>query len=215
MPPAAAAACGRCGAETRRVELSWALTRQAPRAMAEEAAAMVARHGFRDPQGQRRPGLRRRYRRHARDPLGRRRGRPPLCRCQRRLPAPAALDYARAMADAGAVMVEDPCALVPDAGFRRAAAGQPGPAAGGLRLHVVARRRLVHRARGAGRSASSPDGSGSSTRAPWSSWRASPGAHRWSGLMGESALGTLAAPAIRGRAAAPDPARGAHAGSWR
>jgi L-alanine-DL-glutamate epimerase-like enolase superfamily enzyme len=31
---------------THRVELSWALTRQAPQAMAAEAAAMVARHGF-------------------------------------------------------------------------------------------------------------------------------------------------------------------------
>src|SRR5436190_918760 len=34
-----------------RGELSWALTRQAPPAMAAEAAAMVARHGFRTLQG--------------------------------------------------------------------------------------------------------------------------------------------------------------------
>jgi L-alanine-DL-glutamate epimerase-like enolase superfamily enzyme len=34
-------------------------------------------------------------------------------------PADRALDYSRAMADAGAVMVEDPCALAPDASFRK------------------------------------------------------------------------------------------------
>ena len=42
-------------------------------------------------------------------------------------PAPAALDYSRAMADAGAVMVEDPCALVPDAGFRKLQQDSPVP----------------------------------------------------------------------------------------
>jgi len=35
--------------------------------------------------------------------------------------------YSRAMADAGAMMVEDPCALVPDAGFRKLQQDSPVP----------------------------------------------------------------------------------------
>ena len=104
---------------TRRVALSWALTRQAPRAMAEEAAAMVARHGFRTLKVKGGQGL-------DVDIAGMREIRSAVGERVRlyvdangAYPAPAALDYSRAMADAGAVMVEDPCALVPDAGFRK------------------------------------------------------------------------------------------------
>lgn len=112
---------------TRRVALSWALTRQAPRAMAEEAAAMVARHGFRTLKVKGGQGL-------DVDIAGMREIRSAVGERVRlyvdangAYPAPAALDYSRAMADAGAVMVEDPCALVPDAGFRKLQQDSPVP----------------------------------------------------------------------------------------
>ena len=111
----------------RRVALSWALTRQAPRAMAEEAATMVARHGFRTLKVKGGQGL-------AVDIAGMREIRSAVGERVRlyvdangAYPAPAALDYSRAMADAGAVMVEDPCALVPDAGFRKLQQDSPVP----------------------------------------------------------------------------------------
>jgi L-alanine-DL-glutamate epimerase-like enolase superfamily enzyme len=112
---------------TGRVALSWALTRQAPRAMAEEAATMVARHGFRTLKVKGGQGL-------AVDIAGMREIRSAVGERVRlyvdangAYPAPAALDYSRAMADAGAVMVEDPCALVPDAGFRKLQQDSPVP----------------------------------------------------------------------------------------
>ena len=133
-----------------RVELSWALTRQAPHAMAAEAAAMVARHGFRTLKVKGGQGL-------EVDVAGMREIRSAVGDGVRlyvdangAYSADQAADYSRAMADAGAVMVEDPCALVPDAGFRKLQQECPVPAARRLRLHLAARCRLVYRSGGEG-----------------------------------------------------------------
>src|SRR4030081_1571743 len=94
---------------TGRVELSWALTRQAPPAMAAEAAAMMAQHGFRTLKVKGGQGV-------DVDLAGMREIRSAVGDAIRlyvdangAYAADEALDYARAMADAGAVMVEDPC----------------------------------------------------------------------------------------------------------
>jgi L-Ala-D/L-Glu epimerase len=112
-------ALGRQWGGGRRVELSWALTRQAPTAMAAEAATMVARYGFRTLKVKGGQGL-------AVD-LDAMRAIDSAVGDTVRLyvdangayAADQAADYARAMADAGAVMVEDPCVLAPDSRFGR------------------------------------------------------------------------------------------------
>ncbi len=94
-----------------RVDLSWAVTRQAPKAMAAEAAAMVSRHGFRT----------------LKIKVGQ--GFDQDCAALREIRASVgdgvrlyvdangaysveqAADYAKAMADGGAVVIEDPCPL--------------------------------------------------------------------------------------------------------
>ena len=72
-----------------------------------------------DAQGQGRPGPRGRRRRHAeiRSAVGD--GVRLYVDANGAYSADQAADYSRAMADAGAMMVEDPCALIPDAGFRK------------------------------------------------------------------------------------------------
>jgi L-alanine-DL-glutamate epimerase-like enolase superfamily enzyme len=112
---------------TQQVQLSWALTRQAPQAMAAEAAAMIARHGFRTLKVKGGQGF-------DVDLAG-------MCAIRSAVgegvrlyvdangvyAAKDALAYARAMADAGAVMLEDPCALAPDATFRALQHDSPLP----------------------------------------------------------------------------------------
>lgn len=102
-----------------RVELSWALTRRPPRDMAAEAEAMVARYGFRTLKVKGGQGV-------DVDCAGMREIRVAVGDSTRLYVdangayAPdVAADYARAMADAGAVVVEDPCALVPDHAFAK------------------------------------------------------------------------------------------------
>jgi L-alanine-DL-glutamate epimerase-like enolase superfamily enzyme len=101
-----------------RVELSWAVTRQDARAMATEAADMVGRYGFRTLKVKGGQGI-------ERDLEGIREIRSAVSDRVRfyvdangAYPADQALDYARALADAGAVILEDPCPMAPDARFR-------------------------------------------------------------------------------------------------
>jgi L-alanine-DL-glutamate epimerase-like enolase superfamily enzyme len=110
-----------------RVELSWAVTRQAPQAMADEAAAMVTRYGFRTLKVKGGQGV-------DVDRVGMREIRAAVGDAVRlyvdangAYGVGEAADYVRAMADAGAVMVEDPCALVPDAAFRTLQRQSPVP----------------------------------------------------------------------------------------
>jgi len=110
-----------------RVELSWAITRQAPQAMADEAATMVARHGFRTLKVKGGQGF-------DLDLAGMGEIRSAVGETVRlyvdangAYAEEEAFDYACAMADAGAIMVEDPCALAPDANFRDLQEDSPVP----------------------------------------------------------------------------------------
>jgi L-alanine-DL-glutamate epimerase-like enolase superfamily enzyme len=102
----------------RKIELSWAVTRQEPPAMAAEAAQMVDRYRFRTLKIKGGQGI-------EKDISGIREIRAAVGDAIRfyvdangAYPAGKALDYARAIADAGAVLLEDPCPLAPDARFR-------------------------------------------------------------------------------------------------
>lgn len=186
----------------RRVALSWALTRQAPRAMAEEAAAMVARHGFRTLKVKGGQGL-------DVDIAGMREIRSAVGERVRlyvdangAYPAPAALDYSRAMADAGAVMVEDPCALVPDAGFRKLQQDSPVPLLVDFGCTSL-RDAALFLDQGARALSVKPGRFGLSSARAMEQLARQSGCASVVGLMGESALGTFAA--LQFAAALPQP----------
>jgi L-alanine-DL-glutamate epimerase-like enolase superfamily enzyme len=110
-----------------RVELSWALTRQAPSLMAREAADMIARYGFRTLKVKGGQGI-------DVDLAGLREIRSAVGD-QIRLyvdangayPVQRAADYIKAIAAAGVVMAEDPCPLSPSGWFRRLQQDSPVP----------------------------------------------------------------------------------------
>ena len=109
------------------VELSWAVTRQEPRAMAAEAAQMVGRYGFRTLKVKGGQG-------RSQDIAGIREIRAAAGETVRfyvdangAYSADEALDYAQAIAESGAVLLEDPCPLVPDARFRGLRQSSPIP----------------------------------------------------------------------------------------
>jgi L-alanine-DL-glutamate epimerase-like enolase superfamily enzyme len=103
----------------RRIDVSWALTRQSPRDMAAEAAAVVARYGFETIKIKGGQGIDvdRAVMRDVRAAIG--------AEVQLYVdangayPYADAAEYARVMADLGALMVEDPCVTSPDARFRQ------------------------------------------------------------------------------------------------
>ncbi len=175
-----------------RLPLSWAVTRQAPELMAREAEDMVARHGFgtlKVKGGQGRDV----------DVAGMRAIRAAVGEsvivyvdANGFYPPGEGRDYARAMADAGAVVVEDPCPFAANAEFRALQAGVPVPIlvdfyCGG---RVDAGRYVEHGARAL---SLKPGRWGlSETRAMHLLARAA-GLQTVIGLFGESALGTLAA----------------------
>ena len=177
---------------SRRVELSWALTRQAPPAMAAEAAAMVARYGFRTLKVKGGQGL-------DVDVAGMREIRSAVGDAVRlyvdangAYGTGQALDYVRAMADVGAVMVEDPCALVPDARFRKLQQECPVPLLVDFGCGSP-RDAALFMEQGACALSIKPARFGlSSARATQELARRS-GCAPVVGLMGESVLGTLAA----------------------
>ncbi len=177
---------------TGRVELSWALTRQAPPAMAAEAAAMVARHGFRTLKVKGGQGL-------DIDLAGMREIRAAVGEAVRlyvdangAYPAQEALDYTRAMADAGAVMVEDPCALAPDARFRTLAQQSPVPLLVDFGCATLRDAALFVEQEARALSIK-PGRFGLSNARAMEKLALGSGCAPVVGLMGESALGTLAA----------------------
>ncbi len=99
------------------VDLAWAITRQAPLAMAREAAAMCASHGFgtlkvKGGQGRDTDLL---ALREIRAAVG-----PDVALyvdANSAYPRSQAAAYVKAIADAGALVAEDPCPLLPDAEF--------------------------------------------------------------------------------------------------
>lgn len=100
-----------------QVPVSWAVTRQPPAAMAREAADMIARHGFRTLKIKGGQGM-------ALDlacldavRLAVGDGVALYVDANGAYPAADAAGYATALSRAGAVMVEDPCAFVPDQGY--------------------------------------------------------------------------------------------------
>src|SRR5262245_3186803 len=185
-----------------RVELSWALTRQALAAMAAEAAAMIARHGFRALKVKGGQGL-------DIDRAGMREIRSAVGDTVRlyvdangAYGADQAFDYTRAMADAGAVMVEDPCAFVPDARFRKLQQESPVPLLVDFGCTSL-RDAGLFIAQGARALSTKPGRFGLSHARAMQALAREAGCAPVVGLMGESVLGTLAA--LQFAAAVPDP----------
>jgi L-Ala-D/L-Glu epimerase len=185
-----------------RVELSWALTRQAPAAMAAEAAAMVSRHGFRTLKVKGGQGF-------DVDRAGMREIRSAVGDAVRlyvdangAYGAEQALDYARAMADAGAVMVEDPCAFVPDARFRQLQQNCPVPFLVDFGCTSL-RDAGLFIAQGARALSTKPGRFGLTHARAMQTLALDAECAPVVGLMGESVLGTLAA--LQFAAAVPDP----------
>lgn len=175
----------------RRVDLSWALTRQAPLLMAKEAAAMVAKHGFRTlkVKGGQGVDIDRAVMHEVSVAVG----------AAVRLYVDAngayrqadAGDYVRAMADAGAVMVEDPCPLSPDLSFRRLQEHSPVPLL--VDFGCFSRRDAgLFIEQGARALSIKPGRFGLSDARAMQHFAVPAGCAPIVGLMGESALGTLA-----------------------
>ena len=174
------------------VDLSWAVTRQAPALMAEEAAAMVRRYGFRTLKVKGGQGL-------DVDVQGMREIRAAVGREVRVYvdangfyPFREAERYVNAMADAGAQVVEDPCPLAPDAQFTALQKAAPVPIL--VDFGCASRRdAALFIERGARALSLKPGRFGLSDTRAMLQMAQQAGAATVVGLFGESALGTLAA----------------------
>ncbi len=173
------------------VELSWAVTRQAPAAMATEAVQMVERYGFAtlkvkggqgfdvDIEGLREIAAA--VGPHVRlyvDANG-------------AYPADRALDYAKAMADAGASVLEDPCPLEPNAHFEELRDRSPIPILVDFGCTSL-RDASLFLERGAQGLSTKPGRFGLSHCRAMEARARQSDCRVVAGLMGESALGTLA-----------------------
>ncbi|APW39390.1 hypothetical protein RD110_21010 [Rhodoferax koreense] len=174
------------------VPLSFTVTRQTPARMVAEAVAMVERHGFKTLKIKGGQGLSTDVEamhglRHA---LGN--GTRLYVDANGAYAPTEAGAYARAMADAGAEVVEDPCAFAPDATFTRLQAASPAPVL--VDFYCASPRDMaLYIAAGARAFSLKPGRLGlSDTRAMAALARAS-GCRTVVGMFGESALGTLAA----------------------
>ena len=174
-----------------RVELSWAVTRQEPSLMAAEAAQMVDAHGFQTLKVKGGQGF-------AKDLAGIREIRAAVgdrirfyVDANGAYAVTEALDYAHALADAGVILLEDPCPLAPDARFRKLRQESPLPilvdfGCGSLRdAHLFIEQ-------GAQALSVKPGRFGLSHGRAMLDIARNHGCAPVVGLMGESALGTLA-----------------------
>jgi L-alanine-DL-glutamate epimerase-like enolase superfamily enzyme len=175
-----------------RVEMSWAVTRQEPRAMAAEAAAMVGSHGFRTLKVKGGQGL-------ERDLAGIREIRSAVGDAVRfyvdangAYSVDQAATYARAIADAGAVMLEDPCAIAPDARFDKLRQDSPIPILVDFGCSSL-RDASLFLEKGAQALSIKPGRFGLTHARAMQALAQQGGCDAVVGLMGESALGTLAA----------------------
>jgi len=175
-----------------RVDLSWAVTRQAPAAMAKEAVAMVERHGFRTLKVKGGQGT-------DTDVAGMREIRAAVgdavslyVDANAYYSREAGPDYARRMADAGAVVVEDPCTLYPDAGFSVLQTACPVPVLVDFNCSSPEDTRLFIE-RGARAISLKPGRVGLSDGRLMSELANRAGCRTVVGLFGESLLGTLSA----------------------
>lgn len=186
----------------RRVPLSWAVTRQAPQAMADEAIAMYERYGFRTLKVKGGQGI-------ATDVEGIRAIRKAIADhvalyvdANGAYAIEQAVDYAQAVADAGARVIEDPCPLSPDADFVDLRARSPLPVLVDFGCWSLrdAKRFMAQGAQGL---STKPGRFGLSDCRLMSDVAHQAGCGIVAGLMGESALGTLAA--LQFAAAIPSP----------
>jgi L-alanine-DL-glutamate epimerase-like enolase superfamily enzyme len=176
---------------TRRVELSWALTRQAPPLMAREAADMVARYGFRTLKVKGGQGI-------DIDLAGLREIKSAVGD-QIRLyvdangayPAQQAPDYIKAIAAAGAETAEDPCPFSPSGWFHRLQQESPVPLLVDFGCTSV-RDAALFIEQGAQALSIKPGRFGLSDSRAMQRFAVQAGCVPVVGLMGESALGTLA-----------------------
>lgn len=111
----------------RSVELTWAVTRQPPDAMAREAAEVISRYGFPTLKIKGGQGLDTDLRALAgiRAAVGERVQL--TVDANGACPKESAAAYVRAIAEAGVVVAEDPCPLAPDAAFERLQRESPIP----------------------------------------------------------------------------------------
>jgi L-alanine-DL-glutamate epimerase-like enolase superfamily enzyme len=184
------------------IALSWAVTRQAPQAMAVEAADMVARYGFRTLKIKGGQGFEtdiagiRAIRRAVGDAIRF------YVDANGAYPPDKATDYARAIADAGVMLLEDPCPLVPDANFRKLQDQSPLPILVDFGCTSVRDAHLFHE-QGARALSIKPGRFGLSHSHAMLKLMQQNGGSAVVGLMGESALGTLAG--LQFAAAVPSP----------
>jgi L-alanine-DL-glutamate epimerase-like enolase superfamily enzyme len=174
-----------------RVEVSWAVTRQAPAAMAAEAADMVERYGFRTLKikGGQGTNIDVEGLREIRAVVG---DNTSLYVDANGAYAPHhALNYTKAMADAGASVMEDPCPLVPNVHFDELRALSPIPVLVDFGCTSL-RDASLFLERGAAALSAKPSRFGLSHCRAMQARATQSGARVVAGLMGESALGTLA-----------------------
>jgi L-alanine-DL-glutamate epimerase-like enolase superfamily enzyme len=174
-----------------RVEVSWAVTRQSPTAMASEAAAMVERYGFRTLKIKGGQGVEtdvkglREIRAAAGD------GIQLYVDANGAYPAAQALDYTKAMANAGASVMEDPCPLSPGGSFEDFRKHSPIPVLVDFGCTSLRDAKLFLE-RGATALSAKPGRFGLSHCRAIQAAAAQSGAQIVAGLMGESTLGTVA-----------------------
>ncbi|WP_144637523.1 mandelate racemase/muconate lactonizing enzyme family protein [Bordetella genomosp. 13] len=174
-----------------KVPVSWAVTRQPPEAMAREAGDMVARHGFRTLKIKGGQGLAvdqacmAAVRRATGDGVAL------YVDANGAYPVGQAETYARAMIDAGALVVEDPCAFSPDREFSLLQQAVDAPLLVDFGM-TDARDARLFLERGARALSIKPGRFGLSQAWQMQHLAHAVGADAVAGLMGESALGTWA-----------------------
>ncbi|WP_299454147.1 enolase C-terminal domain-like protein [uncultured Pigmentiphaga sp.] len=171
------------------VELSWAVTRQAPQAMAREAAEMVDAYGFRNLKVKGGQGLNvdRAAVAAVRQAVGE--GVRLYVDANGSYPFGEAEPYVRAMAEEGAHAVEDPAPLSPDGAFERLQCASGVPVLVDFGMTSV-RDAALFLERGARILSAKPGRFGLSDARAMRNLADRAGAGTVAGLMGESALGT-------------------------
>jgi L-alanine-DL-glutamate epimerase-like enolase superfamily enzyme len=176
---------------TPNIELSWAVTRQAPQAMAAEAADMITRYGFRTLKIKGGQGFEtdmagiHAVRAAIGDGIGF------YVDANGAYPAAKALDYAHALADAGVTLLEDPCVLAPDESFRQLQQDSPLPILVDFGCTSL-RDAHLFKEQGARMLSVKPGRFGLSHSRAMQKLMQQNGGSAIVGLMGESAAGTLA-----------------------
>lgn len=176
---------------SRDVEMSWAVTRQAPAAMAHEAADMVGRYGFRTLKIKGGQGFEIDLAgiREIRSAVGD--GIRFYVDANGAYRIDQALDYAKALADAGIAILEDPCSLSPDTHFEKLRRDSPIPILVDFGCTSL-RDASLFLERGAQALSAKPGRFGLTHARAMQDLAQQKNCAVVAGLMGESALGTLA-----------------------